>query len=107
MKKILFIGQLTDNSGYGNAARSYVSTLSKLDECGAIELRLLNHSFETNSSLKEEEKEVIKKYSLVDHGNFTGEEKLNYFTEDNKRKIQKYLDDNKGEFYVISLYKIL
>lgn len=103
MKKILFIGQLTDNSGYGNAARSYVSTLSKLDECGAIELRLLNHSFETNSSLKEEEKEVIKKYSLVDHGNFTGEEKLNYFTEDNKRKIQKYLDDNKGEFYVISL----
>jgi hypothetical protein len=51
MKKILFIGQLTDNSGYGNAARSYVSTLSKLDESGAIELRLLNHSFEANSSI--------------------------------------------------------
>ena len=103
MMKVLFIGQLTDNSGYGNAARSYVSTLSKLHESGDIELSLLNHSFESASSLKEEEKRLIQKYSLIDHGDFTPYEKLLFYTEKNITKIQKYLDDNKDNFYVMSL----
>ena len=103
MMKILFIGQLTDNSGYGNAARSYVSTLSKLHESGDIELSLLNHSFESDSSLKEEEKKLIQKYSLVDHGDFSPQEKLSFYTEENIAKIQKYLDDNKDNFHVMSL----
>ena len=103
MKKILFIGQLTDNSGYGNAARSYISTLSKLHESGHIELSLLNYSFEENSSLKKEEEEMIQKYSIIDHENFNFQEKINFFTDENIKKIQKYLDDNKNEFYVVSL----
>lgn len=103
MKKILFIGQLTDNSGYGNAARSYVASLSALHEQGLIDLKLLNYSHETDSVPSEEDKAIIKKYSLADHGIFDFEGKINYFTENNVKKIQKYLDDNKNQFYVISL----
>ena len=40
---------------------------------------------------------------MVDHGNFIAQEKLSFYTEENKTKIQKYCDDNKGNFYVISL----
>jgi glycosyltransferase involved in cell wall biosynthesis len=103
MKKILFIGQLTDNSGYGNAARNYVSTLSKLHESGGIELSLLNFSFELNSSIGESEKEMIRKYSLVDHGDFKNKEKVSYFTDENVKKIKKYLKDNKDNFYIVGL----
>jgi hypothetical protein len=107
MKKILFIGQLTDNSGYGNAARRYISTLSKLHESGHIELSLLNYSFEENSSLKREEEEIIQKYSIIDHENFNVQEKINFFTDDNIKKIQKYLDDNKNEFYIRKVTQLM
>lgn len=103
MKKILFIGQLTDNSGYGNAARSYVRTLSKLHELGKIELSLLNYSFEPNSSLIKEEEEMIAKYSLIDLGDLSTLSKINYITEENINKINKYLENNKDNFYIVSL----
>ena len=103
MKKILFIGQLTDNSGYGNASRSYISTLSNLHQEGVIELSLLNLSFEERSSISDSEKDMIRKYSITDCGDFQPDDNINYFTEKNISKIEKYLKDNESEYYIVSL----
>mgnify|MGYP003652891615 FL=1 len=47
MKNILLIGQLTDISGYGNAARSYFKSLLRLEEQGLINLKIINFSCES------------------------------------------------------------
>lgn len=46
MKNIVFIGQVTDISGYGNAARSYLRTLLNLHKFGSINLKIINFSYE-------------------------------------------------------------
>ena len=65
MKNILLIGQLTDISGYGNAARCYMNNLLKLNEDKKINLSVLNFSFENHSSISDEELAAIKSLSLV------------------------------------------
>ena len=47
MKNVLLIGQLTDISGYGSAARSYFKSLLKLEEQGLINLKIVNFSCES------------------------------------------------------------
>jgi glycosyltransferase involved in cell wall biosynthesis len=46
MRNILLIGQLTDISGYGNAARSYFLSLLELEKQGLINLKILNYPCE-------------------------------------------------------------
>jgi len=46
MKNVVFIGQVTDISGYGNAARSYLQSLLALHTEGKISLKIINFSFE-------------------------------------------------------------
>lgn len=46
MKNIVFIGQLTDISGYGNAARAYVRSLLSLHSEKLINLKLIDFSYE-------------------------------------------------------------
>lgn len=46
MKNIVFIGQITDISGYGNAARSYLESLLVLNRQRKINLKIINFSFE-------------------------------------------------------------
>ena len=64
MKKILLIGQLTDVSGYGNAARSYLYMLDKLHRDKEIKLSAYNYSFEDIAVVTEEEESMIGEYSL-------------------------------------------
>lgn len=83
MKKILLIGQLTDISGYGNASRDYLKTLSLIDN---LELKCLNFSFEKN----EFSNELVNKFSITRDlskkaGKYSKEEIdviLNYCNED-------------------------
>ena len=65
MKKILLIGQLTDLSGYGSAARCYMNNLIELEKEGLISLSVLNHSFEGKVSISDEERREIEKRSLT------------------------------------------
>ena len=64
-KNILFIGQLTDISGYGTAARSYLDSLIKLEESGKINLGVINWSFESKSQIEPEQYNKVQKYSLT------------------------------------------
>ena len=65
-KNILFIGQFTDVSGYGTAARSYLKSLSFLEKSGKINLSILNWSFETKSQIDKEDYKIIKKHSITE-----------------------------------------
>jgi len=53
-KNIIFIGQLTDVSGYGHGARSYFRSLLSLDKQGLINLSVINFSFEQNKYFDED-----------------------------------------------------
>lgn len=66
MKNVLFIGQLTDISGYGNASRCYLSNLMSLHNDKKINLSVLNFSFETKIQISEKEIEDIKSFSITD-----------------------------------------
>jgi len=46
MRNVLLIGQLTDISGYGNAARSYFLSLLELEKQNLINLKILNYRCE-------------------------------------------------------------
>lgn len=46
MKNVIFIGQVTDISGYGNAARSYLKSLLALHNNREINLEIIDFSFE-------------------------------------------------------------
>lgn len=89
MKNVLMIGQFTDISGYGNAARNYFQILTKLDEKRKINLNIINFSFERNKD-KKINLEEIKKFSLTKNleilcGNYDNEDILkieNYIKED-------------------------
>lgn len=65
-KNILFVGQFTDISGYGTAARSYLKSLSFLEKSDKINLSILNWSFETKSQIDKEDYKIIKKYSITE-----------------------------------------
>jgi hypothetical protein len=60
MKKVLLIGQLTDISGYGNAVRDYLKTLSLIDN---LELKCLNFSFERNQY----NSELVNKFTITNN----------------------------------------
>ena len=47
MKNVLLMGQMTDISGYGSAARSYFKSLLRLEEQGLINLKIVNFSCES------------------------------------------------------------
>ena len=66
MKNVLLMGQFTDISGYGNAVRSYFVNLKNLHDKGGINLKILNFSFEANSSISKEQEEEILKFSIID-----------------------------------------
>ena len=57
MKDVLFIGQITDISGYGNASRCYLNNLISLHNDKKINLSVLNFSFEAGSKISTEEKQ--------------------------------------------------
>ncbi|MHA2219437.1 MAG: glycosyltransferase [Candidatus Hodarchaeales archaeon] len=62
MKNIVFVGQITDISGYGNAARSYLKSLIYLHKQKQIDLRLINNSYENvQVSLDSDIEELIIK----------------------------------------------
>jgi len=62
MKNIVFVGQITDISGYGNAARSYLKSLIYLHKQKQIDLRLINNSYENvQVSLDSDIEELIVK----------------------------------------------
>ena len=64
--KVIYCGQFTDSSGYGSAARGY---LSALDTCGVdFELKVHNVASEGSSKISQQNKELIEKYSFKDVG---------------------------------------
>jgi len=94
MKKILLIGQMTDLSGYGNAARCYLENLVELEDQGLIELKVLNLSFESNISISKEMADKILKRSLTSELKYQD----GYCDdEQDTRRIQDYIDDKDYE----------
>jgi glycosyltransferase involved in cell wall biosynthesis len=75
MKKILYAGLFTDASGYGNAARKYLSTLDKYLDHSKYDLKAAWISYEKQNYASKEENELLSKYLIDD-------EKLNAFIED-------------------------
>ena len=64
MKKVIYIGQLTDASGYGNASRKYLSILDKYLDHNEYLLKVYNSSYERQNFASEEENNMLKKYLL-------------------------------------------
>ncbi len=62
--KVVYCGQFTDSSGYGSAARGY---LSALDASGVeFDLKVHNVAFEGTSKISDQNKNLIHKYSFKD-----------------------------------------
>tara|TARA_A100001515_G_scaffold138932_2_gene133012 strand:+ start:362 stop:1600 length:1239 start_codon:yes stop_codon:yes gene_type:complete len=100
MKNVLFIGQLTDISGYGNASRCYLSNLISLHNDKKINLSVLNFSFETKIQISKKEIEKIKLFSITDdinakRGQYDVEDmkKISSFTESEYEVIFFLLND--------------
>ena len=89
-KNILFIGQLTDISGYGTAARSYLNSLVRLAEEDKISLGVLNWSFEGTSQIEPHEYTKIKKYSLTNDLCA----RVGQFELQNLKKLQEFIDQD-------------
>ena len=64
MKKVIYIGQLTDASGYGNASRKYLSVLDKYLDHNQYLLKAYNSSYERQNFASEEENKMLNKYLL-------------------------------------------
>lgn len=99
MKNILMIGQFTDISGYGNAARNYLETLVELDKEKKISLKIINFSFETNSSF--EINNEMYKYSLTNdfnilRGGYNSDdlEKINYYINNTNYSLILFLTND-------------
>jgi len=83
MKKVLLIGQLTDISGYGNASRDYLKTLSEIDD---LELKCLNFSFEK----KQYSSGLVNRFSITkDLGIKSGK-----YSETDMDKVLNYCDED-------------
>lgn len=63
MKNILYVGQLTDASGYGNAARKYLSVLDKYNN-NNFNIKAYNSSYERANFASYEENKMLNKYLL-------------------------------------------
>lgn len=87
MKNVLMIGQFTDVSGYGNAARNYLDVLSSIHDETKIDLKIINFSFEKNSNIIETE--ILKKHSLVDEINIL----YGNYKKENLEKIEYYINN--------------
>ena len=72
--KVLYIGQLTDMSGYGNAARNYVKCFDMFLESDKVEFAIFNQSYEREDSTSEEEKALFQKYSIQNVEDFCDED---------------------------------
>jgi glycosyltransferase involved in cell wall biosynthesis len=64
MKKIIYVGQFTDASGYGSAARKYLQLLDKYLDKSLYDLKVFNSSFERQIFCSKEELDLFKKYEL-------------------------------------------
>jgi hypothetical protein len=64
MKNIIYCCQFTDASGYGSAARKYLSILDKYLDKVNYNLKIYNSSYESKISCSEDELEILKKYEL-------------------------------------------
>lgn len=63
MKKIIYCGQFHDLTGYGIAARSYLKAIdSYISENDDIELKIYSVVVQTDSTLSQEDVELIDKY---------------------------------------------
>lgn len=65
-KKVLFIGQAYDASGYGQAFRKYLKCFDENNINFDVELGVISVSFEKKKYVSEEESELIKKYLVND-----------------------------------------
>ena len=83
MRNIILVGQLTDMSGYANAVRDYLKTLSKIDD---INLKCLNFSFES----KEFHSEMLNKYTLTEKTNV----KIGRYSNKDMETISTYCTNN-------------
>lgn len=108
MKNIVFIGQITDISGYGNAARSYLKSLIYLHKQKEINLKLINNSYENvQVSLDSDIEQLIVKQQ--DYASLLGEEyELVFFLTNNSMLIgqnrEEVLLDNPNKRKYINLY---
>jgi len=108
MKNIVFVGQITDISGYGNAARSYLKSLIYLHKQKQINLRLINNSYENvQVSLDSDIEELIVKQQ--DYPSLLEEEyELIFFLTNNSMLIgqnrEEVLLDNPNKRKYINLY---
>jgi glycosyltransferase involved in cell wall biosynthesis len=64
MKKIIYVGQFTDASGYGSAARKYLRLLDKYLDINQYELKVYNSSYEGNNFSSKEDYKLFQKYEL-------------------------------------------
>ena len=64
MKNIIYVGQFTDASGYGNAARKYLNMLDKYLDKNSYNLRVYNSSYEKGIFCSDKDLQIIKKYEL-------------------------------------------
>jgi len=64
MKKIIYVGQFTDASGYGSAARKYLRLLDKYLDINQYELKVYNSSYEGKDSISDKDLKILNKYIL-------------------------------------------
>ena len=65
-QKVLYIGQLNDSSGYGNAARNYIKCFDQFlaDYKNKIDFKIFGVNFESKDIRTPEEKFIMSKYEL-------------------------------------------
>lgn len=73
-KTIIYCGQLTDASGYGNAARSTLLTLDKYLDFSKYNLKVISISFEKSNFASDKENTIINKY-LIEQQDLTEQDK--------------------------------
>lgn len=75
MKNIIYIGQFKDASGYGNAARGYLTLLHKYLDFSKYNLKIIPLNFEKEDYSEGEEKQLIIKYTLENYKDFINQNK--------------------------------
>ena len=65
-QKILYIGQLNDSSGYGNAARNYIKCFDQFlaDYKDKVDFKIFGFNFENKDATTPEEKLMLSKYEI-------------------------------------------
>ena len=75
-KKVLYIGQLTDMSGYGNAARNYIKCFDMFLDRSKIDFRVHNMSYESKDNTSDSEKELLEQYKVDNLAAFCAEDTI-------------------------------